>query len=484
MWGMDRSMTEPSPAAAAEKTGRPMVRAELMGAHSHATANGVLVHVWRRDGRYLARGRLHGKAFGETLSKDASEAAARLRRLLGDIDDGIYLRPTEARQRPLPNGFVARLSLRDLVNEFLREKRSLRGQSTAGNYRARLMPALAYAEQPGMRQRWPLAMSIDHDFAIGLRSFLHADYKTTRNGRVGGQPKPLSSRQIYNILDCLRSMLAWARKPEVRKLPADWVNPLSEAIVGKPAKPDPLRNDKLPLHERIRLVEGMDVWQLCQLSLSLVLPLRPEEAAGLLVGDVNWQQGWLEFRTRQGGGDFTKGRVDFVLPFPRELHAVLRRCIAGRGEGPLLRRRAAFTASAPTVRSSDDLTNMYGDRLLRTPDAMTEQDRKRVFRRLLRDLGGVSPDELAKEFRQLLTVQQLTNNNIKLYTLRHAVSIALHRTPGMSHLTLRYLTGHSTEDIMSHYVGLDPRAAMDQYFATVYPLLDAIDAKAKSFGLD
>ena len=37
----------------------------------------------------------------------------------------------------------------------------------------------------------------------------------------------------------------------------------------------------------------MDRWQLCQLSLSLVLPLRPDEAAGLLIGDVNFDKGWL-----------------------------------------------------------------------------------------------------------------------------------------------------------------------------------------------
>lgn len=48
---------------------------------------------------------------------------------------------------------------------------------------------------------------------------------------------------------------------------------------------------------RIRLVEHMDCWQLCHLVFSVVLPLRPEEAAGLLISDVNFAESWLELGT-------------------------------------------------------------------------------------------------------------------------------------------------------------------------------------------
>ena len=68
-----------SPANTTDFGPRRMVRAELMGSHSHATLTGVQVHVWRRGERYLGRGRLHGVAFGETLGKDANAANARLR---------------------------------------------------------------------------------------------------------------------------------------------------------------------------------------------------------------------------------------------------------------------------------------------------------------------------------------------------------------------------------------------------------------------
>ena len=40
---------------------RKMVRSELMGDHTHETSVGVNVHIYERDGKYLARGRLFRK---------------------------------------------------------------------------------------------------------------------------------------------------------------------------------------------------------------------------------------------------------------------------------------------------------------------------------------------------------------------------------------------------------------------------------------
>src|SRR4051812_36639911 len=70
-----------------------MARAELMGSHTHHTIDGVGVHVWLRDGKYLARGRYQGQAFGETIGDNVALATARLRQLLTEIEDGGYVRP-------------------------------------------------------------------------------------------------------------------------------------------------------------------------------------------------------------------------------------------------------------------------------------------------------------------------------------------------------------------------------------------------------
>jgi integrase len=463
-----------------------MARTALMGAHSHHTANGVAVHIWQREGKYLARGRIQGSAFGETLGADVAKATTRLRRILNEIEDGTYIRPTESRKMPLPRGQVPQLTLRQLISDFLLEKRRTLGQNSADDYTNRLMPPLIFAEQATARQKWPLAININHDFAIALRCYLHDGYRTTRNGRPGGKLKSPSPTQIFNILDCLRTMFYWARRPDIHKLPVDWANPLTAEIVGKRPKKDPKRKNNITLDHRIRLVNAMDQWQLCQLVLSLVLPMRPEEVAGLLVSDVNWAEGWLEFGTRLGGRDFNKGRQDFVVPFPDECRPLLRACIDGQSAGPLLRSRKAFGRQPKNaVNSQDELIAVYEDRLAKAPAGtrLTEQDDKVIFRRLLVSLGGVSTDELAREFKALCSLID-PDWKVKYYDLRHVVSTDLARTPGMTHVDWQYFTGHSTTDIDAYYVTVDPVRAMNLYFATIRPLLDAISQRTQELSVE
>jgi hypothetical protein len=258
---------------------RSMVSATLMGNHTHRTISGVEVHVWQRGGKYLIRGRLDGRPFGETLGDDDAQATARLRQLLTEIENGSYVRPSDARKRQISRRSVGRLTLRELVAEFVARKRQARGRQTAGDYASRLAAVLDFAEKPANLKRWPYAADIDTEFAGSLRAFLF-QYRSTRNGRPGGQPRMLSERQVINILQCLRTMLHWARSGQARKLPADWVVPLTPELVGKPLPRNPLRKDRLPLEARVALVNRMDTWQFCQVVFSLVLPFRPDEAAG------------------------------------------------------------------------------------------------------------------------------------------------------------------------------------------------------------
>jgi hypothetical protein len=164
------------------------------------------VHVWRRGDKYSARGRYQGQAFGETLGGDVASATSRLRQLLVEIGDGSFVRPSEANKRARSVTKVPRLTLRQLLDEFLSEKRKVRGEKTAVTYKSRLMPVLDCAETAAHRKRWPLALDIDREFAVALRTFLYS-HETTRNGRVGGRPKTLSASQVLNILECLRVAL-------------------------------------------------------------------------------------------------------------------------------------------------------------------------------------------------------------------------------------------------------------------------------------
>ena len=376
-----------------------------MGGHTHSTTVGIDVHVWSRGGKFLARGRFQGQSFGETLGNDSLHATARLRELLTKIDNGNFVRPSEGRKRLVSSSSrIARLTLRELVASFVADKRKSRGRQTAGDYASRLAPVLDFAEKSDNLARWPLAIDIDADFVQSLRAFLF-QHRSTRNGRPGGAARTLSQRQIVNVLECLRTMLHWGKSANVRKLPADWIMPLTSDLIGAPPAKNPLRDDKLPLDVRVRLVGAMDSWQLCHLALSLVLPLRPDEAAGLLIGDVNFEKGWLDFGERFQDANFTKGKTAFVLPFPKELRLILQACIGNRPEGPLLRSRRAFDGNKNTeaVLSLEHLAQLYEDELATQPrDAIqTEQDRKLLFRGLLRRLGGVTEDALGREFKKL-----------------------------------------------------------------------------------
>lgn len=458
-----------------------MVRAELMGAHSHPTLNGKKVHVWKRDGKFIARGRVRGKAFGETLGNSIVEASARLRQVLSDIDNGAYVLPCERTKRQLADGVVPRLTLRQLADEFLTEKRRLRGLQTARNYKSRLGPVLAFAEQTANRQRWPLAGDIDREFIVKLQPFL-VQYRTTRNGQANGASRALSGRQILNILQCLRTLFAWASSPSVRKIPADWRSPLTTDLVGsRPAK-DPLRDDNLPLDLRIKLVHTMDRWQLTHLALFTVLPMRPDEAAGLLISDVNFERGWLEFGSQLSDFNFTKEGTAFKLPFPEEFRPLLEACIGGRSEGPLLRSRQAFQKAGGAVASLDALKQQYENQLQQQKDRVqAAHDRKELFRSLLRDLGGVCEDTMNREFKKLLDPIGV-KNGATLYSLRSSVTTAM-KNANLPHLEMRYLTSHSTNDILNEYSTLDPVAAMQRYFDSIRPLLSAITDRAVELGL-
>ncbi len=478
---MSSELTTPRGGRAA---GRKMVAASLMGAHTHEASNGRSVHVWRRGETYLARGRWDGAAFGETLGRDAREAAARLRRLIGEVEDGAYVRPSDRPRQLVSGRRCPRLTLRQLAAAFLAAKRAERGSQTAGDYRARLRPALDFAERPANLARWPTAADATAEFAAELKSFLMT-HETSRNGRSGAPRRLLSAGQVRNALETLRGVYNWASDPAVAKLPPSLPNPLGgRAVPAKPGK-NPLRADPLPPGLRERVAARMDAWQLCHLAWSLVLPLRPDEAAGLLIGDANAERGWLEFGRRFGDCNFTKEKTSFVLPYPPEFAPLLAACRGGRAAGPLLRGRRAFGgAAAPESGGEDDLRRCYERAVLAAgPDGVrAEHDRKLAFRRVLkRGWGGISEDRMAAEFKGLVFAET-GRRDVRFYDLRHAATQGM-KDAGLPHLELRYLTGHSCRDILNEYTSLRPAEAMARYFDSIRPLIDAVSARAAALGL-
>src|SRR5207245_5965064 len=95
--------------------------------------------------------------------------------------------------------------------------------------------------------------------------------------------------------------------------------------------------------------------------------------------------------------------------------------------------------------------------------------------------GGVSEDQLARECRILLGQMGL-GNGVSLYTLRSSVTTSM-ECAKLPFLELRYLTSHTVNDILNHYVGLDPVSAMRSYYESIQALLDALKRQTLLVGL-
>lgn len=457
---------------------RRMVKATLHGLHTHQSAEGISVHIWKRRDSFLARGRFERKQFGQTLGRTEIDAEVSLCHLLTALDDGSFLPPCLVRDMPVVTKIPSRLRLEQLAAQFLHEKRRLKGEATMGDYRSRLNPVLAFASLPDTRRRWPYAHSVDRPFALECRAYLHTT-TTTRNGKPGAAHKNYSARLIHNILETVRSMLNWAVRPTVRKLPPSFANPFTNEIVGSRGEKDPLRKQVLPLNVRIQMAGLLDCWQLGCLGLALALPLRPEELTSLLISDVDLIQHVLTFGTRFGGGDYTKGKQSFIIPLPEEIEKLIIGCMGDRTEGPLLCRRAISNFEQfprKTVYSREELELCFNKALSKAGSKVqTEQDRKRVFRKLLLDLGGISTDDLRAEFKSIAARLGLKD---RLYDLRHAVTTDMHRA-GVGHLELTYLTGHTTREILSEYISCDPWGSMTKYSTVAKPLFNAMMARGR-----
>jgi len=474
----------PDPLTNTSKPPRNMVRADLLGDHTHRSSNGVEVHIWRRGGRFLARGSYEGQRFGSGLGDNAEEAAALLRRLIVEIENGTFIRPSEARKRPLKRGLPPVLTVRELCDALLTETRKTRGKQTASNYRDRLVPLIEFAEAPTVRRAWPYADRLDRDFVLAFRQQLLMR-KVTRNGRSASKAKLISPGHAYNILDTCRTLVNWARRPQVHLLPAAYFNPFSEDLVGRRPAKDPLRRVVFPLERRVQLVQHMDLWQLSHLALVLILPLRPEDFTGLLISEVDLDCCEIACGTRFGGRDFGKGRRSFVSPFPTAVIPLLRVCIGNRTAGPLLQSRDVFEGRrnpCTIVHTKVDVESHVEQVLASASpdDIQCPNDQKRLVRRVLRELGGLSGDSLYKEFKALF--HSSIPENIRPYDLRGSITTELDRVPISRHIQL-YVTGHAIPDILGEYVCLDPAQEMSRYFATLDPLFKAMAARAAQLGI-
>lgn len=434
----------------------------------------------------MARGRHENRAFGLTLGGDPIEAECKLRQLLSDLDNNVFVRASVSRRRPLKAGAPARLEFRELVNRFLDEKRKLRGKKTFRDYHARLMPMLEFQETPTNRKRWPFAADLDRTFAQDLRIWLY-ERRVSRNGHPAAESRRMSASQVRNVLGCMSTMINWARCPQNNLLPLHVANPFSFDLIGPRPQRDPLEPPKVPMSLRIEMVQVMDAWQLAAMTLPFVIPVRPEDITGLMISEVNFSACEMKFGTRMANDDFNKCGFSFRLAWPVEIEPILRWWVKDRTAGPLLLRRTITEGrqhAAAQAQTLDDINALYEMRLSRVRQGTVQapHDRKMVFRNVLRRLGGASGDELAREFKSVLKIVR-PGQSARFYDLRGSTLTDL-KDAGVDSVFRRYVTAHSLKgEILATYESQTVSRHMAPFFEFIRPLLNAIRRRAIDLGI-
>lgn len=461
------------------RTSRPMVRAELHGKHQFSTPSGARITIVKRDDKYIARGRQHGHQWGVTLGNSEDAASINLFRILSELEDGKFEPPSQSHRRRLPKGPIPKLTLIELADLFLRDIGKSRGPNLHKTYQARLAHVLRFSEHSKTIKRWRFASDIDREFVVELNMHLMQTV-VTRNGKAGSTPKAMSVRMIRLCLETLRTMLNWALRVDVRKLPADFLQPITNDLLGPLPSKDPLRMSPLPLAQRIHLIENMDEWQLRNIAILLVIPARFEDIEGALISDFDFgRQAW-RIGTRFGGSDFTKGRTNVVMPLPGILTQILAANASGREDGAMFLKRRSNQGVKSTTKV--EIEEAVHRKIINCGDesAATAQGRKALCRQVISNMGAVSTDEIARNLRRLFGNVGLIG--VRPYDVRHAVTTDMHGA-GLSHLACRYLTLHTANDILNEYTSLDVAQEMSKYFAHIAPLLEAMELRASQLGI-
>jgi hypothetical protein len=451
---------------------RQMIRAELNGRHAFPINENWQAQLYKRDDRYVLRWRQGGRQRGCTLDAGSDVAAElEIRSILERLSNGTFRRKSRSQHGP---SAIPILSLDELFDRFLDEKRNIRGGHTAKNYASRLAHVRAFTSTTAGKARSRDASLIDRAFVMELKQFLGSRL-VTRNGCSSGAQTVMSPKLQCLILELLRDVFTWAMRPSVRLLSNTFCMPVDANMIPEVPQKPLVRPNPVPIAKRIAMVQLMDRWQLQNLCTLLTLPTRIEDISGALISDFNLEISEWRIGPRFAGNDFNKNRLDVTIPLPAIVADLLRHNVLERGEGPMFLRRQPNLRRA-TWPSREALERHIAGLFAaaRKCTLTAPGDRKKLIRTEIARLGGVSENAISREASLLLRRVGVV---ARTYDLRAATTDDLKRS-GSSHLELRYLTLHSVSDILTTYASVDPSSTMERYFEHIAPLLDAMRQRA------
>lgn len=392
------------------------------------------VRVYRRNDHFILQwwDRASHHNLAERIDGDLLAALVRARQ----IDDRL-------RDRHEAGSGRRRLTHDQLIEGFLDDLRQRADAAhvqpaTVRRYQAALQHFQQFVDDPAIRRRYPHPATLNRDFRLAFEAHVAA---TPVTGRAPGSRRLPKGQAM--IADVVRAMLAWAADPERGGLLPDYFrNPfLHRSEPRRIAAADPLAEPDIDLAMALDLVRSCDRWQLRLFAPMLLFGLRASEPCYLFHEYL--QDGWLRVPCNPDLGYQTKGGRDKRFPLVPELEPLWGLLHRNEDVGLLYQRRHVSEGRqrAPWGNVSlAELTAEFGKRCA-TARARTAFHRQQIRDALLRDAGGLTYDQVEREFGAL--ARRLNwPSAATLKDLRHLFATTLGNT-AMPEAYRRYLMGHA-----------------------------------------
>jgi integrase len=331
--------------------------------------------------------------------------------------------------------------------------------ATVTRYRSALDHYLAFVNQPKVLRRYRAPKSVDRELALEYGAFLQQRI-VSPNGTDSGSRRAMKSTAF--TLDTTRALYQWAADPQRGNLlPSGFLNPFRAANgAGRKSERDLFGEPDITCQMAKDLLGACDDYQLRIFALLIFQGLRAGEPAFLFHEYLDQQ--WLRIPCNEQIEYQTKGKRDKRLPLFEPLGSLLRR--APHEQGLLFLRRSVVCGleTAPLAGASlKQLAREYEKRVA-AASAPNALERQRIRDQVLHDAGGISYDQIEKEFgilaRKLGWPKQATCKD-----LRHLFRVSL-MNARVPEPIIQYMMGQSpSRAAITAYTHLEPKVLREEY---------------------
>jgi integrase len=331
---------------------------------------------------------------------------------------------------------------------------------TQDRYRAALDRFLDFCQEAGIATADAVGEATVEDFVRWLRGRTR-----TRNGAAKGKRSAYKTSGVKVILTTCRIAFNWAGKR--RMLPAFAANPFSSFPIDKlrdREAGEPHKHVFTPAQEAA-FFAACDDWQRGVFTALVSLGLRVGELTHLLVGDVDFEAGVIEVRSKPEMFWSVKTGRRRRLPLVPATRELLARLVGDRKAGFVFlnedfasgRAQPAVAFASPRAFQAH-LQKVVTDLLAGRPDAL-EKECRRAVTAFCRAVGQIPEKRVRGEFMKLTKTIGCPEFT-RAHDLRHLFSTRAQEA-GVNPLLVQELLGHATLDMTRRYTHMSIDAKRD-----------------------